>query len=70
MGAPVAIALAFAAAPPAHAAKIEKLDKLGKEAHFAFVEQAAVARAQPRPLRARSASSPSVPPRAPTTSWP
>ena len=48
VGGGVAIALAFAAAPPAHAAKIEKLDKLGKEAYFAFVEQAAIARAQPK----------------------
>ncbi len=48
VGGGVAIALAFAAAPPAHAAKIEKLDKLGAEAHFAFVEKAAVARSQPK----------------------
>ena len=35
-----AVAIALIAAAPAHAAKIENLNKLGKESYFAFVEKA------------------------------
>jgi hypothetical protein len=39
-----------AAAPSAHAAKIERLDrKLGREAYYAFVNKSEVVRAQPKP---------------------
>jgi len=43
----LAAALVIAAAAPAHAAKIERVSRLGKTSYFAFVERAAPARAAP-----------------------
>ena len=36
---PAAAVALFASAAPAHAAKVESLQKLGRESYFAFVEQ-------------------------------
>jgi lipoprotein-anchoring transpeptidase ErfK/SrfK len=41
-----AAAIALIAAAPAHAAKVENLQKLGKESYFAYVEKAVPAKAQ------------------------
>src|SRR3954465_10543250 len=43
-----AVAIALIAAAPARAAKIENLNKLGKESYFAYVEKAVGAKAQPK----------------------
>ena len=42
-----AVAIALIAAAPARAAKIENLNKLGKESYYAFVEKAVGAKAEP-----------------------
>ena len=42
-----AVAL-FASAAPAHAAKVESLQKLGRESYYAFVEQKVQAKAEPK----------------------
>ena len=44
----LAAAVVFAAAAPAHAAKIERLSRPGKLSYFAFVEKAETVRAQPK----------------------
>lgn len=44
----LAAAIALIAAAPAHAAKVENLQKLGKESYFAYVEKAVPAKAQAR----------------------
>jgi len=44
----LAAAIVFAAAAPAHAAKIEQVSTLGRTSYYAFVEKADVARAQPK----------------------
>src|SRR3954468_12624591 len=43
-----AVAIALIAAAPARAAKIENLNKLGKESYYAYVEKAAGAKAEPK----------------------
>ena len=43
-----AVAIALIAAAPAHAAKVENLQKLGKLSYFAYVEKAVPAKAQPK----------------------
>src|SRR3954451_2217662 len=43
-----AVAIALIAAAPARAAKIENLNKLGKESYYAFVEKAVAAKSQPK----------------------
>src|SRR6478752_6014293 len=43
-----AAAIALIAAAPAHAAKVENLQKLGKLSYFAYVEKAVPAKAQPK----------------------
>ena len=43
-----AVAIALIAAAPARAAKIENLNKLGKESYYAFVEKAVGAKSQPK----------------------
>jgi len=43
-----AVAIALIAAAPARAAKIENLNRLGKESYFAFVEKAVGAKAEPK----------------------
>ena len=64
-----AVAIALIAAAPARAAKIENLNKLGKESYFAYVEKAVGAKSQPKTQRedGRQAHG-SRPVRAPTTS--
>ena len=43
-----AVAIALIAAAPARAAKIENLNKLGKQSYYAFVEKAVGAKSQPK----------------------
>jgi lipoprotein-anchoring transpeptidase ErfK/SrfK len=47
VGAAAAVAF-YASAAPAYAAKVENLQKLGRESYYAFVEQKAEAKAEPK----------------------
>ena len=48
LGVAAAAVAFFASAAPAYAAKVENLQKLGRESYYAFVEQKAKAKAEPK----------------------